>query len=134
MLTSLHVRGRDHRGRSTDRSGRVHTEHRLADRTQRVGEVQLRLHHALEDVGRLSEHDSINVGHCHLSVVKGSEHGLAHEAAEGHVETTFRMLGLAHANYRARDHDGPSRMQIRFCCRHGPLVAWANARAPPSRM
>ena len=48
------VRG-DDAGGAADRAGGVHAEHRLAGRAERVGEVELGLHHALEQVGRLAE-------------------------------------------------------------------------------
>ena len=59
------------RGRAADRAGGVHPEQRLADRAQRVGQVQLGHHHALEEVGRLADDDGVDVGPGHLGVGEG---------------------------------------------------------------
>ncbi len=111
-------------------------EHGLADRTEGVGQVELRLHDALEEVGGLAQYHGVNVRQCHLGVVEGPEDGLPHQTAEGHVEPSGLMVGLADADHGhgGRAHDRPSTMQTRFCCRHGPEVAWASARLPPPKM
>ncbi len=101
VLAGLDVGRGDDRRRATDRTGGVHPEHRLADRTERVGQVELRLHDALEEVGRLAEDDRVDVGQRHVRVVEGAEHGLADEAAEGHVEPARLVVGLADADDRA---------------------------------
>ena len=53
--------GRDDPGRPADRAGRVHPQQRLAGGAERVGQVQLGHHHALEQVGRLADHDRVDV-------------------------------------------------------------------------
>ena len=62
--------GRDDRGRPADRARGVHAHHRLADRAERVGEVELRHRDALEHVGRLADHDRVDVGPRHARVVE----------------------------------------------------------------
>ena len=59
---------------------------------------------------------------------------LAHQAAEGHVPAPGLVLGLADADDRAglvAHLPSPSRMQTRFCCRHGPDVEWPSVRCLP---
>ena len=133
VLARLHVRRGDDRGGAADRPGGVHPEHRLADRAERVGEVELGLHDAFEEVGRLADHDRVDVGERHLRVVERAEHRLAHEPAVGDVVAARLVVGLTDADDRTRfgAHASPSRMQTRFCCRHGPDVEWASARFPP---
>jgi hypothetical protein len=63
------VRG-DDAGRPADRTGGVHPEHRLPRGTERVGEVELGLHHAFEEVGRLADDDRVDVAPRHLRVVE----------------------------------------------------------------
>ena len=77
--------GRDDRRRAADRAGGVHADHRLADRAERVGEVELRHRDALEHVGRLADHDRVDVGPRHARVFERLERGLAHEAGHRHV-------------------------------------------------
>ena len=119
---------------AADRTGGVHPEHRLAHGAERVGEVQLGLHDALEQVGRLAEHDGVDVGHRHVGVVERPEHGFADEAAERDVTTPRLVVGLTDPDHGCGDHERPSTMQMRFCWRHGPLVEWARARVPPAKM
>ena len=135
VLAGLHVRRGDDAGRAADRAGGVHAEHRLAHRAERVGQVELRLHDALEEVGRLADHDGVDVGQRHVRVVERAEHGLADEPAERDVVATRLVVGLADADDRAgfSAHASSSRMQTRFCCRHGPDVEWASARFPPPK-
>ena len=54
------MRGDDRR-RAADAAGGVDAHDRLAGRAERVGEVQLRHHHALEHVGRLADDDGVDV-------------------------------------------------------------------------
>ena len=72
--------------------------------------------------GALPEDDGVDVVHRHLGVVERPEDGLAHQSAEGHVEPAGLVVGLTDPDdgTRRRAHDRPSRMQMRFCCRHGP--------------
>ena len=99
----------------------------LPDRAERVGQVELGLHDALEQVGGLAEHHGVDVGHGHVGVVEGPEDGLADEPAERHVAPAGLVVGLADPDDGAGEvaHDRPSRMQTRFCCRQGPDVEWA---------
>ena len=130
VLPHLDVRRGHDGGRATHRACGVHPEHGLAHRAQGVGEVELGLHHALEEVGGFSEDDGVDVGHGHVGVVEGPEHRLADQSAEGDVEAAGLVVGLADSDdgARAGAHGVSSRMQMRFCCRHGPEVAWARAR------
>ena len=102
VLAGLHVRGGHDGGGAADRTGGVHPEHRLAHRAEGVGQVELGLHDALEQVGRLAEDDGVDVGHRHVGVVERPEHGLAHEPAEGDVAATRLVVGLADADDGAR--------------------------------
>ena len=77
-------------------------EHGLAHGAERVGKVELRLHHAFEEVGRFAEDDSFDIGESHVGVVKSPEDGFTHEATEGHVETAGLVVGLADADDGAR--------------------------------
>ena len=58
------VRADDDR-RAADAAGGVHAQHRLARAAERVGEEELGLHDALERVGRLADHDRVDVGPRH---------------------------------------------------------------------
>ena len=75
----------DDAGGAADRAGGVHAEHRLARRAERVGEVELGLHHALEQVGGLAERRRRRCRPVICGVVERAERGLADETAEGHV-------------------------------------------------
>ncbi len=83
-------------GRPADRSRRVHADHRLADRAERVGEVQLRHRDALEHVGRLADDDGVDVGPRHARVVERLLRGLAHETCHRHVLARRAVHRLAH--------------------------------------
>ena len=77
----------------------------------------------------------------HPGVLEGADGRLADEPGDGDVLALGRVLGLADTDHRgALGHLTPSRRpagsaaraQTRFCCRHGPEVAWARAvRADP---
>ena len=73
------VRGDDRRG-SADAARGVHAHDRLARRAERVGEVELGHHHALEDVGRGADDDGLDVGPRHLGVFERADRGLAARA------------------------------------------------------
>ena len=103
VLAGLDVRGGDDGRRPAHRSGGVDPEHRLAHGTEGVGEVELGLHDALEEVGGLAEDDGVDVGQGQVGIVEGPEHRLAHQAAEGHVEPPGLVVGLAHADDGARE-------------------------------
>ena len=127
----LHELRGDDGGRPAHRAGGVHAEQRLAGGAEGVGEEQLRHHHALEEVGRLADDDGVDVGPRHLGVVEGAGRGLADEAGHRDVAAGGLVLGLADPD----DGDpvlahqpSPSRTVTRFCCRHGPEVAWATPR------
>ena len=89
-------------GRAADRARGVHAEHRLAVRAERIGEVQLRLHHALEQIGRLAQHDRVDVGPVELRVLERAGRRLTHESAERDVPTPRLVLRLADADDRTR--------------------------------
>ena len=105
---------------------------------ERVGQVQLGHHHALEEVGRLADHDRVDVVPGHAGVGQRPLRRLAHEPDHRHVASRGLVLGLSDAD----DGDSlfghqfsPSSTHTRFCCRHGPLVAWATPRfTRPSAM
>jgi hypothetical protein len=103
----------------------VHPEHGLAHRAKGIGEVELGLHDPLEEVGGLAEDHSFDIGESHMRIFKCTEDGLTHEATKGYVEASGLVVGLAHTDDGARGsaHYGPSNMQMRFCCKHGPDVA-----------
>ena len=71
----------------------------------------------------MSRPGEVGVGQGHLG-------RLADQAGDGHVLPLGLVVGLAHADDCATlCHHAPSRTQTRFCCRHGPEVAWATARS-----
>ena len=72
----------------------MHAHHRLADRAERVGEVELGHRDALEHVGRLADHDRVDVGPGHARVFERLDRGFAHEARERHVLARGAVHGL----------------------------------------
>ena len=83
---------------------------------------------ALEQVGGLAEDDGVDVGPVHLGVLERAAGRLPDQPAERDVPAAALVVGLADADDRARlmSHQSfPSRMQTRFCCRHGPDDEWA---------
>ena len=70
----------------------------LPARAERVGEVQLGHHHALEEVGRLADDDGVDVGPGHLGVGERAGGGLAHEPGHRDVAAGGLVLGLADAD------------------------------------
>ena len=52
---------------------------------ERVGEEQLGLHHALEEVGRLADHERVDVGPVRSASSSARLRGLAHEAGDRDV-------------------------------------------------
>src|SRR5690606_26097584 len=128
--------GGDERRRAADRAGGVDPEQGLAHRADGLREVELGHHHALEEVGRLAEDDGVDVGPGHLGVLQGLDHRLPHEAGDRDVAAGGLVLRLADADDRdalLAHQSLPSRTHTRFCCRHGPLVAWATARRASPR-
>ena len=83
------------RGRAADAARGVHPEQRLARRAERVGQVQLGHHHALEEVGRLADHDGVDVGPGHLGVGQRTRRRLPDEPGHRHVAPGGLVLGLA---------------------------------------
>ena len=77
----------DDRGGAADAAGGVHAQHRLVRRAERVGEVHLGHEDALEHVGRLADHDGVDVGPVHPGVLERLDGGLAHESGDRHVVT-----------------------------------------------
>ncbi len=123
------------RRRRAHRAGGVHAVDGLPDRAERVGQRQLRHHHRLERVGRLADHDRVDVGERHARVLECFERRPPHEPVEGHVELTA-VVGLADADdcARPRHQSPPSMTHTRFCCRHGPLDACATPRFADPRL
>src|SRR5262249_37522124 len=100
-----------------------------------VREAELGHHHALEHVGRLPEDDGVDVLVTQPRVFQRAAGGLAQEAGQRHVVALGGVLGLSDPDDAAAGHACPSSTATRFCCRQGPLVAWATARrARPSRI
>ncbi len=94
--------GGDQRGRSADRARRVDAEHGFADGSEGVGEVELRHHDALEEVGGLADHDGVDVAPGQPRVLQRADGGLADQSGDGHVVPGGDVLGLADAD----DRDG----------------------------
>ncbi len=95
------VRG-DQGRRSADGARRVDAEQGFADGAERVGEVELRHHDALEEVGRLADHDGVDVGPAQPGVLQGADRRFADESGDGHVVPGGDVFGLADAD----DGDG----------------------------
>ena len=112
----LDVRGGDDGGRAADRAGGVHPEQRLADGTERLGQVRLGHHHALEEVGRLADDDGVDVVHRQVGVRERAVGGLAQEARQGDVAAHRGVLGLADAD------DGHSIGTHQLTLQHGDEV------------
>ena len=120
---------RHHPGRAADAARGVDAEHRLADRAERIGEVELGHHHALEHVRRLADHHRVDVRPGHPGVVEGPFRRLPDETRDRDVLPLGGVLGLPDPDDRDPVHAAsPSRTATRFCCRHGPLVACATTR------
>ena len=120
----------DERRRPADAARRVDTDHRLADRAERVGQEDLRHHHAFERVRGLAEDDGVDVAPRQAGVFERALRGFADEVDLRAVVPLGVVLGLTDADDGARvRHQSPSRTATRFCCRHGPDVACATARS-----
>lgn len=90
--------GGDERGGTTDRARGVHAEHRFADRAEGVGEIELRHHQALEEVGCLADDDGVDVRPGQGGVLQRAYGGFADETGERDVPAGGDMLGLADAD------------------------------------
>ena len=75
--------------------GGVHPEQRLADRAQRLGQVRLGHHDALEEVGGLADDDGVDVVHRHVGIGERPVDGLAEQARQRDVAADRGVLGLA---------------------------------------
>ena len=95
------VRG-DQRRRSADRARRVDPHHRLADRAEGVGKVQLGHHDALEEVGRLADHHGVDVVERRPGIGERPVDRLAHEAVHRHVMALGDVLGLPGSQHRGQ--------------------------------
>jgi hypothetical protein len=110
----------------------VDPQHGLAGGSEGVGQEQLGHDHALEHVGGLADHDSVDVGPGKVSVFESALGGLPDQAHLGHVDAFGVVLGLSdsdHGTALTHRDASRSRTQTRFCWRQGPDVAWATARA-----
>ena len=120
--------GRDDRRRTADRTSGVNAHHRLADRAERVREVQLGHRDALEHVGCLADHDRVDIRPRHARVFECFDGGFAHEAGHRHVLACGAVRGLPDADDCVHDSQpsvGLPECTTRFCCKHGPLDACA---------
>src|SRR5262249_54547839 len=95
----------------------------------------LRLGHALEHVGRLADHDRVDVLMLQSGVGERAIDRLAHEPHDADVGAARAVLRLSDAD----DGDGPAHDHLRsvpstqttFCCRQCPCAACAMARLAP---
>ena len=88
VFARLHMGRCDDTGGAADGAGGVNAENGLADSAERVGEIELRLHDALEQVRRLAEDDRVDVLEGHLGVVESAKHGFANETTDRDVPST----------------------------------------------
>jgi hypothetical protein len=79
---------------AADGTGGVHPEHRLADGAERVGEIQLGHRDAFEHVGRLADHDGVDVGPRHAGVFECLDCCLPHHPRERNVFPRRLVRGL----------------------------------------
>ncbi len=127
--TALHMTRGDDRGGTADAARGVHPQHRLAVATQRVRQIQFGHHHALEHVRRLAENQRIDIVPAAARVLECPLGRLPHQARDGHLLVLRFVLGLADPDYRYPiSHAQASSTATRFCCRHGPELAWATPR------
>src|SRR4051794_7520151 len=120
---------RHHTGRATDAARCVHAHHRLAHRTESVGEIELRHHHAFEHVRRLADDDRVDVRPGEPGVLERTQRGLADQPGHRHVLPLSGVLRLPDTDDRyalAHAASLPNNA-TRFCCRQAPLVACAIA-------
>ena len=126
--------GRDDRGRPADRAGRVHPQQRLAGRAERVGQEQLRHHHALEQVRGLAEHHRVDVGEgrCRRRPAPGRPPpGTDRPSTRRYAGCGAGSGPVPRTAARCPAHRA-SITQTRFCCRAGPLVACAERPVGPA--
>jgi hypothetical protein len=99
----------------------------LAHGAERLGEVQLGHHDALEQVGCLADHDRVDLVEGQARVGQRPVHRFAAEPGHREVLALGPVVGLSDADHcgalLAGHQLAPSMMQMRFCCRAGPLVA-----------
>ena len=115
--------GGHHAGRAADAARGVHPQHRLAHRAERIGEVKLGHHHALEHVRGLADHDRVDVRPSHPGVLERALGRLTDQSRDRDVLPLRGVLGLADPDDRHSLAHAASRSRTatRFCCRHGPL-------------
>ena len=100
MDTALHQARGDERGRAADAPCGVHAQHRFADGTERIGEIALGHHHALEEVGRFPDHDGVYVFPRHFGVDERTLRGFANEPRHRDVLADRVVLRLADPDHR----------------------------------
>ena len=132
-----HELGRDDRGRPADAAGGVHADHRLARprRARRRGRARASTTPSNMS-GALPIDDGVDVGPRHARVLERLDarpRGRARPSTRrggprrgGSDRPRRRRCGLPAIT-------SPSRTQTRFCCRHGPCVAWATPAAGVAR-
>src|SRR5215472_18256250 len=121
----------DDAGRTADRAGRVHPQHRLADRAESVRQVELWHHHAFEQVRRFADNDGVDLGDANARIRKGAVGRLTAQPGDRYVEPLAAVVRLAGPEYRRpvlhAILPSASMTHTRFCWSAGPLVAWPSA-------
>ena len=77
----------------------MHSVDGLAHCSQRIAQAQLGHHHAFQGIGRLADHDGIQVGKVNPGVFHGSQGGFAHQPVKRNVSALLFVFGLAYANH-----------------------------------
>jgi hypothetical protein len=85
---------RDDRRRAPDAAGRVHPDHRLPGCPERIGEIELGHHRALEHVGCLADDDRVDVAPADARVLERTIDRLAQQARQRDVRALDVVLGL----------------------------------------
>ena len=126
------VRSDDER-RTADAARGVHAQHRLARAPERVGEEQLGLDDAFERVGRLADHDRVDVGERALGVFERAQCRLAQQARDRNVVAPLLVMRLADADDRtALCHHRRLHERTRGCAAAPGRRSRARARDPPN--
>jgi len=114
----------------------MYAQHGFAIAAQRVRQVNLGHHHALEHIGRLADDNGVDVVPLKGRILQSIDCSLTDQARDGYVAALGGVLRLADTDHCCQlSHYARSRTVTRLCCRQGPLVAWATPRcASPAIM